>query len=145
MKILQWNFLNLVFHSPHLQKPTPWSHLLTPPMCGLSHKPPGERRGCSVRQITIPKIHTHFWDPFYSLQWKCWLFFQKICIGFRVLHMLTKYVMKKIFLSFTNKRQPSFLQRKSFQISMANSELDSTQDRKKVHMIKKYSFTPETV
>ena len=53
--------------------------------------------------------------------------------------------MKKIFLTFTSKRQPSFLQRKSFQISMANSELDSTQDRKKVHMIKKYSFTPETV
>lgn len=142
---MQWNFLNLVFHSPRLQKPTPWSHLLTLPMCGLSHKPPGERTRWSVRQITIPKIHTHFWDPFSSLQSKSWLCFQKIFIGFRVLHMLTKFVMKKIFSTFTNKRQPSFLQRKSFQISMVNSELDSTQDRKKVHMIKKYSFIPETV
>ena len=43
---------------------------------------------------------------------------------------------------FTEKKT-FFLQSEILQISVANSESESTEDRGKVHMTQKYSFIPE--
>jgi hypothetical protein len=79
-KILQWNFLSLVFHSLHLQKPTPWSHLLILPKCDLTHRPPGKVRVLSMANRYNLK-HTNLFLRLVLYYWKTRLYLPKFLLA----------------------------------------------------------------